>query len=74
MKEFWKAAGKRALRTFCQTAGSTIGTSALLSEVNWMACLSASAMAAILSVLTSIATGLPEAPVNDDDDFKDYME
>lgn len=67
MKEFWKAAGRRALRTFCQTAGSTIGTSALLSSVDWLACLSSAALAAILSILTSIATGLPEAPVNDDD-------
>ena len=64
MKEFWKAALIRALRTFCQTAVATIGTAAVLSEVNWLGCLSASALSAILSILTSIATGLPEAPVN----------
>lgn len=59
-KEFWKAAGVRALRTFAQTAVATIGTSALLSDVNWLAVASASALAAVLSLLTSLATGLPE--------------
>lgn len=58
--EFWKAAGIRALRTICQTAVATIGTSAVLSEINWVAVGSASLLAGILSVLTSIATGLPE--------------
>lgn len=59
-KEFWKAALIRALRTFAQTAVATIGTSALLEQVNWLAVASASVLAALLSVLTSIATGLPE--------------
>lgn len=59
-KEFLIAAGIRALRTLAQTAVATIGTSALLSEVNWGVVASASVLAAILSVLTSIATGLPE--------------
>ena len=59
-KEFWKAAGIRALRTFCQTAVATIGTTAFMSEVNWIAVGSSSLLAAILSVLTSIGTGLPE--------------
>lgn len=59
-KEFWKAAGIRSLRTVAQTAVATIGTSALLSEVNWLAVLSASALAGVLSLLTSIASGLPE--------------
>lgn len=58
--EFWKAAGIRALRTFCQTAAATIGTTALLSEIDWVTVGSASVVAALLSVLTSIATGLPE--------------
>lgn len=60
MRSFWEAAAIRALRTFCQTAVATIGTAALLSEVNFTAVLSASALAALLSLLTSIATGLPE--------------
>lgn len=58
--EFWKAAGIRALRTICQTAVATIGTSAVLSQIDWVAVGSASLLAGILSVLTSIATGLPE--------------
>lgn len=58
-KNWWKAAGIRALKTVCQTAVATIGTSAILSEVNWIAVASASALAGILSLLTSIA-GLPE--------------
>ena len=61
MKKFIRCALIRALRTFAQTAAATIGTTALLREVDWLAVLSASALAAALSVLTSIATGLPEA-------------
>ena len=60
MSKFWRAALIRAARTLCQTAVATIGTTALLSEVNWVQVASASALAAILSVLNSIATGLPE--------------
>lgn len=60
-KNFWEAAAVRALRTVAQTAVATIGTSALMSEVNWPAVLSASVLAGILSLLTSVATGLPEA-------------
>ncbi len=59
-KKFFAAAGVRALRTLAQTAVAVIGTSALLSDVNWAAVASASALAAVLSILTSIATGLPE--------------
>lgn len=62
MKEFWKASLIRALRTFCQCAVATIGTAAVLSEVDWLMVLSASALSAVLSILTSIATGLPEVP------------
>jgi len=60
MKKFWIAALIRALRTLCQTAIATIGTAVLISEVNWIAVASASGLAAILSILTSVATGLPE--------------
>ena len=59
-KKFIIAALIRALRTLAQTAVATIGTSALLSEVNWIAVASASVLAAVLSILMSIATGLPE--------------
>lgn len=59
--KFWKAAAARAARTFCQTAIATIGTSAVISEVNWLTVASASVLAAVLSILNSIATGLPEA-------------
>lgn len=61
MKHFVKAALIRAVRTVAQTAVATIGTSAVLSEVNWLAVASASILAGVLSILTSIATGLPEA-------------
>lgn len=61
-KEFWKAAAIRAIKTVAQTAVSTIGTTALLTEVNWGVVASASVLAGILSLLTSVATGLPEVP------------
>lgn len=58
-KAWLKAAGMRAIKTVAQTAIATIGTTAIMSEVNWVMVLSASALAGILSMLTSIA-GLPE--------------
>lgn len=58
-KKWWKAAGIRAIKTVAQTAVATIGTSMILSEVNWIAVASASALSGILSLLTSVA-GLPE--------------
>ena len=54
-----KAAAIRALKTVAQTAAATIGTSAILSDVDWRVCLSAAVLAGILSQLTSVA-GLPE--------------
>lgn len=59
-KDFWKATAIRAIKTICQTAIATIGTASLLSEVNWLVVASASLLAGILSVLTSIVVGLPE--------------
>lgn len=65
-KEYWinwtKAAGIRAVKTLAQTAVATIGTAAVLDDVNWIMVASASALAAVLSILTSIA-GLPEVKV-----------
>ena len=58
-KQWLKAAGIRAIKTIAQTAIATIGTSAVLDEVNWVMVASASALAGILSLLTSVA-GLPE--------------
>ena len=58
-KQWIKFAGVRALKTVAQTAKATIGTTAVLIEVNWALVLSASALAGILSLLTSVA-GLPE--------------
>ena len=59
MKNWLKAAGVRAIKTVAQTAVATIGTSALMSDINWLMVGSASLVAGILSLLTSIA-GLPE--------------
>ena len=58
-KKWWKAAGIRAVKTFAQAAIGTIGASVVLADVDWMVVLSASVLAAVLSLLTSVA-GLPE--------------
>ena len=58
-RQWFKAAGIRSLKTVCQTAVATIGTSAVLSSVDWRVVLSASLLAGVLSVLNSFA-GLPE--------------
>lgn len=63
-KSWLKAAAVRAVKTVAQTAVATIGTSAVIGEVNWIAVGSASLLAGILSMLTSIA-GLPEVKVGE---------
>lgn len=64
-KEWLRAAGIRAIKTVAQTAAATIGTSAAMSQVDWKMVLSTSLLAGILSLLTSVATGLPEVPTVD---------
>lgn len=65
-KDWWMKAGVRALRTLAQTAIATIGTAFALEEVNWVGVASASVLAAILSLLTSLG-GLPELEEPDDE-------
>lgn len=60
-KSFWKAAIIRAIRTVCQTAVAVIGTTAVMQEVNWLTVGSSALLSGVVSMLTSIATGLPEA-------------
>lgn len=64
-KKWIKYAGIRCIKTFAQTFVATIGTSAVLSEVDWKMVLSASVLSAILSLSTSVA-GLPEVTMHED--------
>lgn len=65
-KEWLKAAGVRAVKTIAQTAVATIGTAAVLADVNWIAVGSAALLAGVLSALTSLA-GLPECADDEDE-------
>ena len=60
MKEWFKCAGIRAIKTVAQTAVATIGTAVALGDVNWVMVASAAALAGVLSLLTSVETGLRE--------------
>jgi len=60
MKAFFKAAGIRALKTFCQTAVAMIPAAVTITAVDWVTVLGTAALAGVCSILTSIATGLPE--------------
>lgn len=64
IRKWLKAALVRAIKTICQTAIATIGTSAVLSDVNWKIVISTSLLAGLLSILTSLA-GLPEVEDKD---------
>lgn len=72
MKSFIKCALIRAARTIAQSCIAIIGTSTVLSEVDWKMVASASVLAGILSILTSIATGLPEVEyeIDEEDDYE----
>ena len=69
-KNWIKCAGVRAIKTVAQTALATIGTSAVMGDVNWFMVASASALAGILSILTSVA-GLPEVKGGNDNELCD---
>lgn len=60
MKKWWKAAGSRALRTVCQTAVALIPAAATITAVDWIMVIETAALAGLVSILTSVATGLPE--------------
>lgn len=72
-KKWLAAAGIRAIKTIAQTAIATIGTSAVISEVNWVMVASASVVAGILSILTSVA-GLPEVELEEKLEIKENEE
>ena len=69
-KEFLIAALIRAVRTFAQTGVSMIAVGAAFSEVDWIRALSVSGVAFVLSILTSLATGLPEVEKNSQQEIK----
>lgn len=69
VKRFAKAIVVRAAKTFCQVMIGTIGTAAVMGDIDWWYVASASALATLLSVLTSIAAGLPEVKMPEPEDI-----
>lgn len=72
-KDWWEAALIRAIRTFCQTFIGLVGVGAAMEDVDWIRTISVSVVAMILSVFTSIATGLPETKDKQDEDYEDLF-
>lgn len=72
MSKFIKCALVRAIKTFCQTAVSMLTVGQAVMDVNWVNVISVSAVAGVISLLTSVATGLPETGVQDQegDDYE----
>lgn len=60
-RDFWRAAGVRAVKTVCQTAVAMIPAAAMITDVNWQVVIGTAALAGVCSMLTSVANGLPEA-------------
>lgn len=71
--KWWEAALIRAIRTFCQTFIGLVGVGAAMEDVDWIRTISVSLVATILSIFTSIATGLPETEDKKDDGFEDLF-
>lgn len=67
LKKWVKAAGIRALKTVCQTAVSLIPAGVAIEDVGWFAVIGSALLAGIVSLLTSVATGLPEVPAGKED-------
>jgi hypothetical protein len=67
MSAFFRAASVRAIKTVCQTAIAMIPASMMIQEVDWITVVSTSLLAGVVSMLTSVATDLPEAPMGGDD-------
>lgn len=70
-KEFWSAALTRAIRTLCQAAVALIPAAVTIDQVDWKAVIGTAALAAVVSILTSIASGLPEVDSGTPDEWRE---